>query len=370
MDEEYKEKYIKYKGKYNKLKKAAKALLKKKGLKNPQMMQAFNALKAKNIAGQLEKIKPMQQIVSSIVPQAPSLVRTMVPQVGTLVSPLIQRLPINYGIKVNPLLISGLAIDTLSVKKEMPASTEAPKPVYPLKKYQIVYGVFNKDMGAKLNLIKPSMTINDAFVDKTFVKTIMEPHTSIVYEPEYIIPSESEYDKIVSSIPAYKTIDDLDNEKMYPGFKDFLKTIDKIDDLVLDGVSAFFRENRVIIKVTFNSDKMNSIREFLYKIPSMQKYKEAWVERLNKISPLLRTKYGTSKYFKPDETFAEQPSGWIHHTLVVVKGDTPTAEIDKLIENGNQKLFELGFVKGQKYSIDQLKLRTHDMNHFEIWQTK
>ena len=362
MDEEYREKYLKYKAKYNKLKKAAKALLKNKNkaLKNPKMVQAFNVLKSKNMAGQLEKIKPMQQIVSSMVPQAPSLVKTMVPQVGTLV----QRLPINYAIGVNPvLLMSGL-----SLASPLKAS-ESPKPIYPLKKYQIVYGVFNKEMGAKLNLIKPSMTINDAFVDKTFMKTISEPHTSIVYEPEYIIPSEGDYDKIVSSIPVYKTIDDLDNEKMYPGFKDFLKSFDKIDDLVLEGVSAFFRENRVIIKVTFNSDKMNSIREFLYKIPSMQKYKEAWVEKLNKIAPMLRTKYGTSKYFKPDETFAEPPSGWIHHTLVVVKGDTPVAEIDKLIENGNQKLFELGFVKGQKYSIDQLKLRTHDMSHFEIWKT-
>jgi hypothetical protein len=91
-------------------------------------------------------------------------------------------------------------------------------------------------------------------------------------------------------------------------------------------------------------------------------------DSISEIAPDLRKKYSTSKHFEEDKTFAEPPEGWIHHTISVVKGDIPISILDKIIDDTNITLFDLGFVKGNKYSIDELKLRTYDLNHFPIWK--
>ena len=402
MEDIYKEKYIKYKTKYNAFKKKIARKLKElskfkmpKG--DPKMAKSLASLRASNLTGNLEKTRPVsvspQPFLSApprpvIASPQPFLSAPPRPFLSALSSPFLSTQPSPFfptQSLMRPSVFIGsprfftapstlTALNSLTAPTTLtaPSSTSVapslPKPIYPIKKYQIVYGVFNKDTGQKLNLIKSRIIIPEQYVDKTFIKTILEAHTSIVYEPEYNIDTEADTEKVIASIPKYNSTADLENEKMYPGFLDLLSGIDKIDDLVLVGANAFFRENRVIIKVTFNSDKMNDIRNFLYSLPSMEKYKQAWVERLTRIAPVLRSKYGTSKYFEEDKTFAEPPEGWIHHTISVVNGDIPINILDKIIDDANGTLFDLGFVKGNKYSIDELKLRTYDLNHFPIWK--
>lgn len=385
MDEIYKEKYLKYKAKYTAFKRRVarklKGLYKSKMPKaDPRMVKSLETLRANNLAGNLERTRPViaplvpsvSPLLSPISPTSPLTRSYAIPPINPLV-PLYPVRPIqrNYlfvNAAPTSLVVSGASGASGPSVTSVASGPAAPKRTYPYKLYQIVYGVFNKDIGQKLNLIKSKVTIPDEYVDKTFIKTITEAHTSIVYEPEYISNTEADLEKVIASIPKYTSTADLNNEKMYPGFLELLSSFDKIDDVILVGANAFFRENRVIIKVTFNSEKMNAIRKFLYSIPSMQKYKEAWVERLTKIAPVLRSKYSKSKYFEEDKTFAEQPEGWIHHTIGVVKGDIPIDKLDKIIDDSNKTLFELGFVKGKTYSIDELKLRTFDLNHFSIWQ--
>jgi hypothetical protein len=367
MDEIYKEKYLKYKAKYNAFKRRVarklKGLSKLKMPKgDPKMVKSLETLRANNLAGNLERNRPV------VAPSVSPLLSPLSPLTRSYAIPPINPIVPLYPIQRNYLFVN--ADPTPSVSSSVVSAPVVPKRTYPYKLYQIVYGVFNKDIGQKLNLIKSKVTIPDEYVDKTFIKTITEAHTSIVYEPEYISNTEADLEKVIASIPKYTSTADLNNEKMYPGFLELLSRIDKIDDLVLVGANAFFRENRVIIKVTFNSEKMNAIRKFLYSLPSMEKYKAAWVERLTRIAPVLRSKYSKSKYFEEDKTFAELPEGWIHHTVGVVKDNIPIDKLDKIIDDVNRILFELGFVKGKTYSIDELKLRTHDLNHFLIWEKR
>lgn len=373
MEDIYKKKYLKYKAKYNAFKK--KLARKLKGLSNlkmpkndPKMVKSLETLRSNNLAGNLERTRPTVSPLLS--PSSPSLLSPSLLSHSPSLTRSYAIPPLNRVVPLYPIQPVSRNYFLFNPFSSFSASTvpALPRPIYPTKKYQIVYGVFNKDTGQKLNLIKSRMIIPDQYIDKTFIKTIFEAHTSIVCEPEYIIDTEADTEKVIASIPKYTSPADLENEKMYPGFLGFLTGLNKIDDLVLVGANAFFRENRVIIKVTFNSDKMNAIRNFLYSIPSMEKYKQAWVERLTKIAPILRSKYGTSNYFEEDKTFAEPPEGWIHHTISVVKGDIPISILDKIIDDANKTLAELGFVKGNKYSIDELKLRTYDLKHYSIWQ--
>jgi hypothetical protein len=359
MEDIYKEKYLKYKTKYNAFKrKVARKLKELSKLKmpkgDPKMVKSLETLRANNLAGNLERSRP---IIASPQPFRSVQSRPFIASPQYLYPVSLIRPSVFIG---SPRFVTAPSPSSSFFAPALPRS------IYPTKKNQIVYGVFNKDTGQKLNLIKSRMVIPDQYVDKTFIKTILEAHTSIVYEPEYNIETEADLEKVIASIPKYNSPADLN--KMYPNFSEFLTGFDKIDDLVLVGANAFFRENRVIIKVTFNSEKMNTIRNFLYSIPSMEKYKQSWVERLTKIAPDLRKKYSTSKYFEEDKTFAEPPEGWIHHTISVVKGDIPISILDKIIDDANKTLFDLGFIKGNKYSIDELKLRTFDLNHFSIWQ--
>jgi hypothetical protein len=302
MEDIYKEKYLKYKTKYNAFKrKVARKLKELSKLKmpkgDPKMVKSLETLRANNLAGNLERSRPL---IASPQPFRSVQSRPFIASPQPLY-------PVSL---IRPSVFIGFP-RFVTAPSSSPSSSffapALPKPIYPTKKNQIVYGVFNKDTGEKLNLIKSKVTIPEEYVDKTFIKTIHEAHTSIVYEPEYNIEKESDEEKVIASIPKYELPTDLN--KMYPNFSEFLTGFDKIDDLVLVGANAFFRENRVIIKVTFNSEKMNAIRNFLYSIPSMKQYKEAWIERLNRIAPVLESKYGTSEYFKKDKTFAEPPEG-------------------------------------------------------------
>ena len=112
-----------------------------------------------------------------------------------------------------------------SYNELIPISTPTKPASYPAKKYFIVYGAFEDKVAPLLKSVLDKIKINPSHRHPTFKKTILEPHTSIVYEPEYEIKNDSDFE-------AYKTIIERTNNinELYPNISKFLKGLDSIDD--------------------------------------------------------------------------------------------------------------------------------------------
>ena len=248
-----------------------------------------------------------------------------------------------------------------SYNELIPTTTPTKPASYPAKKYFIVYGAFEDKVAPLLKSVLDTIKINPDHRHPTFKKTISEPHTSIVYEPEYEIKNDSEFETYKNMIERTNNINQL-----YPNISKFLKDLDSIDDLVLEGASAFFRENIVIIKIGFNSKKMNDTRNTFYSSsPEMKEHEKKWREKVK--NPRIREKYGRSRYYKDDETFNEaDPKLWIHTTVAALNPETTSIEeIDTYLDQIQDS------VKGEvnkKFSINQLKIRDPEMVVTSIWK--
>ena len=262
----------------------------------------------------------------------------------------------NHGLKG-----SGEAPGGHSYNELIPVSTPTKPASYPAKKYFIVYGAFEDKVAPLLKSVLDTIKINPSHRHPTFKKTILEPHTSIVYEPEYEIKNDSDFE-------AYKTIIERTNNinELYPNISKFLKDLDSIDDLVLEGASAFFRENIVIIKIGFNSKKMNDTRNTFYSSsPEMKEHERKWREKVK--NPRIREKYGRSRYYADDETFNEEnPKLWIHTTVAALNPETTSIEeIDTYLDQIQDSVKgEIGKI----FSINQIKIRDPEMLITPIWK--
>ena len=212
---DYYEKYLKYKTKYTTL---------------------------KNKIGGMPNGKTFLKALSNTLPQALS---NTLPQAlsNTLPKTLPKTLPQTLPYSITPSLIN----------YKLPISIN--KPVsYPIKKYFIVYGTFEDKIIPLIEKVKNAVKIKKEHEHTTFKKTILEPHTSLVYEPEYFLLNDNDFEEYKKTIGKITNLDDL-----YPDISKYLEGIDYICDLVLEGASAFFRDNLVIIKIGFNSKIMNGI---------------------------------------------------------------------------------------------------------------
>jgi hypothetical protein len=125
-------------------------------------------------------------------------------------------------------------------------------------------------------------------------------------------------------------------------------------------------ENIVIIKIGFNSQKMNAIRNCLYSSDEMKVYEERWITKVT--NPIIKEKFGSSKYYQDDKTFDKSnPQLWIHATIAALKPDTPIEDIDKYIEQVQNQLVTLNVI-GKRFSINEFKLRDPEMNITTIWR--
>jgi hypothetical protein len=245
----------------------------------------------------------------------------------------------------------------------IPASLPSLPASFPAKKYFVLYGTFDNTVATLIDRVKHSFDIEENHIHKTFKKTILEPHTSIVYEPEYELKSLDDFEEYKKIIPNLNSI-----EKLYPGFTNYLDKLDKIDDVVLEGASAFFRENMVIIKIGFNSKKMNELRNFVYNTsPYMKSFEDIWRKKVS--NPKIKEMFGTSRYYKEDETFnIIEPKLWIHTTIAALDPKTTSIqEIDAYLDKIQEAIKEQ---IGKTYSIDKIKLRDPEVINSVIWEKK
>jgi len=263
---------------------------------------------------------------------------------------------------INPVINPRISVPSYSKHIPLPVSIPSLPASFPTKKYFVLYGTFDNTVADLIDRVKHSFDIKEEHIHKTFKKTILEPHTSIVYEPEYELKNLDDFEEYKKIIPNLNNI-----EKLYPGFTNHLDQLDKIDDVVLEGASAFFRENIVIIKIGFNSKKMNALRNFVYNTsPYMKSFEDIWRRKIS--NPKIKEMFGTSRYYKEDETFnIIEPKLWIHTTIAALDPKTPIEEIDAYLD----KIQEA--IKGQigkTYSIDKIKLRDPEVVNSVIWEKK
>jgi hypothetical protein len=271
-----------------------------------------------------------------------------------------------YNLKpINPIQPSikfpNLVIVPRDIKFQV--STPSLPSSYPTKKYFIVYGTFNNSIVPLIEKVKNSFDIKPDHLHKIFKKTILEPHTSIVYEPEFLINSVYEFEEYKRVIANINSID-----KLYPGITNYLDRLDKIDDVILEGASAFFRENIVIIKIGFNSKKMNKLRNFLYNSSaSMKHHEELWRQKVS--NPKIKEMYSKSRYYKDDETFSlVEPKLWIHTTIAAL--DPKTTSIEEIDHYLDLIQEQIKADVGKVFSMDKIKLRDPEINNTIIWDEK
>ena len=187
-----------------------------------------------------------------------------------------------------------------------------------------------------------SELIPEEYRDPQWKHSIKEAHTTIVYGPE---------DYFTNDYP------DISLDELYPRFQEKYKDI-KIDDLIYKGISLFIRTNRIVVKAEFESIKLNEIRNHLYNCSeSMKENYIKWKTMIegddHEISKMDKYK----SIYKKDETFADDPKGWIHATLAVLG---PNASIDKILEIKEKAEERLSkhLIIGKKYTIKDLRLRT------------
>ena len=244
------------------------------------------------------------------------------------------------------------------INYKLPVSINKPV-AYPIKKYFIVYGTFEDKIIPLIEKVKKAVKIKKEHEHPIFKKTILEPHTSLVYEPEYFLLNDNDFEEYKKNIGKITNLDDL-----YPDISKYLEGIDNICDLVLEGASAFFRETLVIIKIGFNSKKMNDLRNKLYSSDKMKEYEKLWRQKVS--NPVIKQKYGKSKYYKDDETFnLDEPKLWIHVTIGALNPATTSIdEIDSYLDKINEQVKDK---IGDIYSINKIKIRDPEMNNTIIW---
>jgi hypothetical protein len=249
-------------------------------------------------------------------------------------------------------------LPSLKINKHIIPSPPTKPASYPSTKNFLLYGTFEDSFTPLIQSVMENITINSDHKHLTFKKTIKEPHTSVVYEPEWLLKNDEDFDKYSVEINKITNIDQL--------YSKCIDQIGSIDDLILEGASAFYRENIVIIKIGFNSQKMNAIRNCLYSSDEMKVYEERW--RTKVTNPIIKEKFGSSKYYQDDKTFDKSnPQLWVHATIAALKADTPIEDIDKYIEQVQKQLVDLNVI-GKRFSINEFKLRDPEMNITTIWK--
>ncbi len=211
----------------------------------------------------------------------------------------------------------------------------------------ILFGVFNHDEVGKYlddTYAELSKLIPEDFKDPQWKHSIKYAHATFVYGPEINEEVTMEYP-------------DISLNNLYPEFEEKYKDV-KFDDLIYKGVSFFIRKNRIVIKAGFESKKLNEVRNHLYNCSeAMKENYKSWKTSIEKEDEEISKMEKYKDIHKKDETFADEPKGWIHGTLAVLG---PTASIEKILElkSKAEELLSTKLVIGKSYSINEIKLKT------------
>lgn len=185
--------------------------------------------------------------------------------------------------------------------------------------------------------------IDSKYIDTTWNNSVPLSHTTIVYGPE-----------VSDELPEYPLIS---LEELYPKFEEkYNKTI--IDDLIFEGVSLFISINRIVIKAEFKSNKLNEIREYLFKCSDLMKeYEIKWKKMLDEDKEEI-------KKMNLFPNLTEGNNNWIHSTLGVLNPKNKDGvlitenELKELLNFTKKRLSEQGLIIGNKYKLDEMILRT------------
>jgi hypothetical protein len=221
----------------------------------------------------------------------------------------------------------------------------------------ILFGVFNHDeIGKYLDdtYAELAKLIPEDSKDPQWKHSIKYAHATFVYGPEINEEVTMEYPDI--------SLNDL-----YPEFEEKYKDVE-FDDLIYKGVSFFIRKNRIVVKASFESKKLNEVRNHLYNCSeAMKENYKSWKTSIEKEDDEISKMDKYKAIHKKDETFADEPKGWIHGTLAVLG---PAASVEKILElkSKAEELLSTKLVIGKSYSMNSIRLKTPiSGNIFRLW---
>ena len=214
-----------------------------------------------------------------------------------------------------------------------------------MNKYKyLLHGHFN------LKYEKAIDTMKD-YAQKKFKKYLNDsdfnyghPHITIIYGPVLYVETEpiTKYDK--------KIIDTF-----YPGFIDKFGKKKLPNDLKFIGVTPFFVVDRLIIKMEFESKKLNKIKQFLIDSnPEIKKFHEEF--KVAKINSELESKKKYPNIFTRDKSYDKNPKGWIHATIMVIKGNLSEFDIIMIMIDIENELEKKGIKKGDITDLSEIGL--------------
>jgi hypothetical protein len=99
----------------------------------------------------------------------------------------------------------------------------------------------------------------------------------------------------------------------------------------------------------------------------MKSFEDIWRKKVS--NPKIKEMFGTSRYYKEDETFnIIEPKLWIHTTIAALDPKTTSIqEIDAYLDKIQEAIKEQ---IGKIYSIDKIKLRDPEVINSVIWEKK
>ncbi len=170
------------------------------------------------------------------------------------------------------------------------------------------------------------------------------PHVTIIYGP--VLYSENipliEYDKQII-------------DTFYPGFIDKFSKKKLPNDLKFLGVTPFLSVDRITIKMEFESKKLNKMRQFLIDSnPEIKKFHEEFKQ--GKLNSEVITKKKFPNIFTRDKSYDKNPKGWIHATLMVIKGDVSESDIISITTDIEKELENKGIKKGDITELSEIGL--------------
>jgi hypothetical protein len=214
-----------------------------------------------------------------------------------------------------------------------------------MNKYKyLLHGHFNDQYEKTIDTMKD-------YAQKKFKKYLNDsdfnyghPHVTIIYGPVLYTETEpiTKYDK--------KIIDTF-----YPGFIDKFSNKKLPNDLKFIGVTPFLSVDRITIKMEFESKKLNKIRQFLIDSnPEIKKFQEQF--KHEKINSEIVTKKQFPNIFFRDKSYDKNPKGWIHATIMVIKGDVSETDITNMITDIEKELEKKGIKKGDITDLREIGL--------------
>ena len=201
---------------------------------------------------------------------------------------------------------------------------------------------FSKDFEEKIRMVKNNL------VDYDIIKETMAAHITISYGPKI------EYDDMIDP-SSYEIKDVIEIEQIYPNF--FSTFEDKIPTIKYTGVSAFLRNENIVIKMDIESDILLE----------MIKYCRLNIMSYNETVKELKSSYNQSKedlkkrfpiLFKEEHSFDEDPIGALHITLITIKSDTLESDIIDIITLAELELSRMGINKGDTIVANRIDVKT------------